>query len=133
MKNFKFHFKRVVSDTKLTFGEATTVLTQIEACLNSRPLAPMPFDEDGTEAITPGHFLIGCALTSLPDPAMTYRSMSLLKRWHLCQVLIRHFWKRWHLEYLTTLRKHNKWYYPSRNLEVGDLVTLQEDNLIPSK
>ena len=53
--------------------------------------------------------------------------MSLLKRWHLCQVLVRHFWKRWHLEYLTSIRKYVKWHYPTRNFQVGDLV------LVPGK
>ena len=56
MKSFKRHFRRVVGDTKLTFEEATTILSQIEACLNSRPLVPLPFDDDGVEPLTPGHF-----------------------------------------------------------------------------
>ena len=84
----------------LTFEEFITVLTQVEACLNSRPLTPVN---------SPDHFLIGRALTSLPDPQMSYRSVSLLKRWHLCQNLIRHFWERWCNEYLCTLKKYNKW------------------------
>ena len=53
----------------------------------------------------PGHFLIGQPLTALPDPAFSYRSVSLLRRWHLCQNLVRHFWERWSLEYLSTLQK----------------------------
>ena len=65
--------------TKLTFEEAATVLAQVEACLNSRPLSPMPCDDDGKEAVTPGHFLIGRALTSLPDSSFTYLNISSLK------------------------------------------------------
>ena len=94
---------------------------------------PLPFDDDGIEALTPGHFLIGRALSSLPDPSFSYKSMSLLKRWHLCQALVRHFWKRWHLEYLTSLQRYVKWHYPTRNFQVGDLVTIHEDNLVPGK
>ena len=26
-----------------------------------------------------------------------------------------------------------KWHYPTRNFQVGDLVTLHEDNLVPTK
>jgi len=133
VKSFKSHLKRIVGPVKLTFEEMTTVLTQIEACLNSRPLSPMPFDDDGIEALTPGHFLIGRPLNSLPDPSFTYRPISLLRRWHLCQSLVRHFWKRWHAEYLTTLRKYAKWHNPSRNICVGDVVVLQDDSVVPCK
>ena len=41
---------------------------QIEAHLNSRPLVPFSCDNDGADAMTPGHFLIGRPLGSLPDP-----------------------------------------------------------------
>ena len=133
MKSMKFHFKRVVGNTKLTFEELTTILAQIESCLNNRPLTPLPHDDDGIEALTPGHFLIGQPLESIPDPPFLYRSLSLLKRWYLCQSIVRHFWKRWSDEYLTSLRQHNKWKHPSRNIQVGDIVILQEDNLIPTK
>ena len=59
---------------------------QIESCLNSRPLVPLQCDEDGIEALTPGHFLIGKPPESIPDPAFSYHALSLLWRWHLCFV-----------------------------------------------
>ena len=113
VKSMKSHLKRVVADIKLTFEELATVLAQIEACLNSRPLAPLSCDDDGEEALTPGHFLIGRPLESLPDHAFSYRPISLLRRWHLCQHLVCHFWRRWSVEYLATLVKFTKWHHPS--------------------
>ena len=133
VKSMKMHLKRVISDVKLTFEEFTTIITQVEACLNSRPLIPMSCDDDGIEALTPGHFLIGKPLEALPDPAFSYRSVSLLRRWHLCQSLVRHFWKRWSTEYLSTLRRYTKWHRQTRNLQVGDIVLLQESNLVPTR
>ena len=134
VKSFKTHLKRVVGNVKLTYEETSTVLTQIEACLNSRPLVPVdPPDDDSIEVLTPGHFLIGQPLIALPDSSFSYRSVSLLRRWHLCQQLVRHFWKRWSLEYLSTLQKVYKWQHPSRNMSIGDVVLLIENEVIPTK
>ena len=133
VKSMKTHLRRVIANNKLSFEEFSTILTQVEACLNSRPLAPLPCDDDGIEALTPGHFLIGRPLESLPDPSFSYRSVSLLRRWHLCQALVRHFWQRWSTEYLSILRRYTKWHYPTRNIQVGDVVILQENGMIPSK
>ena len=41
-------------NVKFTFEELTTLLTQIEAVLNSRPLVPLPSDDEGIKALTPG-------------------------------------------------------------------------------
>jgi len=67
VKSMKTHLRKVVGSVKLTFEEMSTLLTQVEACLNSRPLVPLPNDDDGIEALTPGHFLIGQPLQALPD------------------------------------------------------------------
>ena len=109
VKSFKRHLSRIVGDVKLTFEEMTTTLTQIEACLNSRPLTPLPTSEDADfEVLTPGHFIIGRPLEALPDSQDISHTTSPLKRWHLCQVLVRHFWNRWSTEYLVNLQKMTK-------------------------
>ena len=67
VKSFKTHFRRIVGGVRLTFEELSTVVTPIEACLNSRPL-PLPEATDATEVLTTGHFLIGHPLEAFPDP-----------------------------------------------------------------
>ena len=133
VKSFKTHLSKVADNVKLSFEELTTVLVQIEACLNSRPLGALPCGDNGVDALTPGHFLIGRPLEALPDPSFSYQKFSLLRRWHLCQALVRHFWKRWSSEYLTTLQKFAKWRRPTKNISVGDVVTLREDGMVPTR
>ena len=82
VKSMKVHLRRILGEVKLTYEELSTLLAQIEASLNSRPLAPLANDDDGIEALTPGHFLIGRPLQALPDVSSTdVKSISLLKRW----------------------------------------------------
>ena len=118
VKSMKLHLRRVVGSTRLTFEELTTALTQVEACLNSRPLVSLPSDGDGVEALTPGHFLIGRPLEALPDPPSACQSITVLRRWNLCQALTRHFWKRWSTDYFASLRRFSKWHVSSRNFQV---------------
>jgi len=67
VKSVKFHLHRVLGESRITFEEFTTVLAQIEACLNSRPLTPMSVDPSDLTALTPGHFLIGGSLMAVPE------------------------------------------------------------------
>ena len=135
VKSMKRHLRKVTGEVKLTFEELTTVVAQIEACLNSRPLVPLTSDEEGLEALTPGYFLIGRALEALPESniSLNSRDLLLLRRWELCQAVVRHYWKRWSTEYVTSLNRLTKWIKPSRSLCPGDLVLLQEESIIPTK
>lgn len=76
----KHHLRRVTWEQSLTFDEMTTLLCAIEACLNSRPLTPASASSDDVEALTPGHFLIGVSLLSLPLRVPDVTPESLLTR-----------------------------------------------------
>jgi hypothetical protein len=131
VKSVKYHIKRVVGETVLTYDELYTLLTRIEACLNSRPLVPMSNDPNDLTAITPGHFLIGEALTAPLEPDLTELKINQLSRHQLLERLRQHFWKRWRTEYLSYLQGRTKWQSPSPSLQPGDLVLLVEDNVPP--
>jgi len=93
VKSFKTHLARVIGNSKLDFEEMCTVLTQIEACLNSRPLGTIPHnDDDGVEVQTAGHFLIGRPFSAIPDHLESHQNLSILCRWYLCESLVRYFW-----------------------------------------
>ncbi|XP_075232505.1 uncharacterized protein LOC142330921 [Lycorma delicatula] len=116
IKSVKFHLRSFVGQTILTFKEFYTILTQIEACLNSRPLFAISNDPKDPEPLTPGHFLIGSPLTSFPDPDFSEIPENRLGRWQLLQKFIQVIWKRWSKDYLHQLQQRNKWRFPNRNL-----------------
>lgn len=68
VKSAKNHIKRTVGTNNLTIEEWFTLIAQVEACVNSRPLQPITDDPSDTTALTPGHFLIGEELITLVEP-----------------------------------------------------------------
>ena len=40
VKNLKFHLRKVLGEVRVNFKELSTVLIQVEACLNFHPLTP---------------------------------------------------------------------------------------------
>lgn len=96
VKSTKHHLVRVIGNTSLTFEEYATVLCQVEACVNSRPLSPLNDDQTSLNALTPGHFLIGEELVRMPDES-DFREVNenRLNRWNHLQQMTQHFWDRW--------------------------------------
>lgn len=129
----KFHIKRVVGSSLLTFEEVSTLFSQIESILNSRPLVKTNENElDSINVLTPQHFLSGEVITNIPDN-LDDPKPNLLKRWDLIQNMRRVFWKRYYNEYLNTLQTRSKWTQSKTNVKVNDIVLLKEDNMPPGK
>lgn len=131
VKSVKYHLKRVVGETRLTYDEFETVLVQIEAILNSRPLCPISNDPNNV-ALTPAHFLIQDSLLSLPDNNLESVKTCLQDRWSMIQQLLQRFWKLWSDDYLNTLRQRKKWKNSRSNIKVDDVVIIRENNLPPN-
>ncbi|XP_024872267.1 uncharacterized protein LOC112454872 [Temnothorax curvispinosus] len=131
VKTFKTHLRRTVGDQVLSIEEFTTVLAQVEAVLNSRPLCPMSTDPADLEVLSPGHFLTMEPLVSVPTQDVTPLPMNRLSRWQLVQRIHQDFWKRWHQEYLHTLQQRPKWWTSVNPLGVGALVFLKDANMPP--
>ncbi|XP_070155815.1 uncharacterized protein [Polyergus mexicanus] len=71
VKSVKHHLRRTIGETALTYKEITTLLVQIEAVLNSRPLCPLSDDPEDLAPLTLGHFVIGAAPTTIPEPSLS--------------------------------------------------------------
>ena len=137
---------KILGKASLKMMELITVLNEIEAILNSRPLTYPYSDINDGPPLTPSHFLCGYRLMSLPSPhepsqekypdhTPTESSKEILTskaRYHAR--LIDRFWSIWRREYLTDLREFHSRYIKGKrvskesNITVGDIV-LVHDNL----
>ncbi|XP_033254138.1 uncharacterized protein LOC117193495 [Drosophila miranda] len=131
VRSIKLHLRRVIGSSALTFEEYSTILTQIEGLLNSRPLCA-PSDHS-LDPLTPAHFLTGQPHMSVPEPSLLDVNINRLQRWRQLQAKVQGFWKRWNLEYLTSLQPRTKWQQESNDITVDTLVVLKEPNQPPSK
>lgn len=122
-----------MKDRILTYEELSTLLAQIESCLNSRPLCPLSTDPADCNSLTPAHFLIGEPTNCIPDEDLLEVPIDRLSRWKLVERLKQQFWDRWHREYMSRLQSRPKWNKIERNIKVGDLVLLLHEKSSPGK
>ncbi|XP_047985026.1 uncharacterized protein LOC125225360 [Leguminivora glycinivorella] len=128
VKVFKYHLKRVIGEQKLTYEEFSSLLAQIEGCMNSRPLCAISEDPDDINYLTPSHFL-----SSGPTLTLIETERDLRTRWQLTQKIFQDLWKRWRSEYLALLNSRSKWKKSQDNISINDVVLIHDDNLPPGK
>lgn len=94
VKSMKYHLRRMMGESIHTFEEYTTMLAEIEACMNSRPLCPVSNDPNDLSILTPAHFLIGDNLLAPPRPSLLDVHTSRLSYWKQISQKVDHFRKR---------------------------------------
>ena len=96
MRSLKEPLRKVLGKALLSYQELATVLTRIEAVINSRPLTTVSDDIRDLTPITPAHLALGRSLFSLPDLVdEVSANRSTRQRYLYQQKLINHFWQRW--------------------------------------
>ncbi|XP_026331507.1 uncharacterized protein LOC113238871 [Hyposmocoma kahamanoa] len=131
IKSAKFHLKRILGNTHLTFEELSSLFSQVEAILNSRPLCPLSPSPNDFSPLTPGHFLVGRPLMSLPTAPLHDANPDRLDRYRRLEQIRQHFWKRWSTEYVCELQQRYKWRARHRDLQLGELVLIKNESLQP--
>ncbi|XP_065080297.1 uncharacterized protein LOC135703125 [Ochlerotatus camptorhynchus] len=127
IKVAKKHLFRSLGSSRLSFEEMCTVLTQIEAIMNSRPLLPMTEDPNDMAALTPAHFLIGSSLHALPDPDLRSFPAYKLDHYQQLQLHVQQFWTHWRKEYLQELMKDTRGWNRNDEITPGKMVILVDE------
>lgn len=131
VKSVKHHLRRILSLTHLTYEEMSTLLIQIEAILNSRPMIPLSSDPTDLPCLTPAHFLIGRTLLTVPQPPLAEANINRLQRYERIEKLKQHFWQRFSHDYITTLQQKVKWQSSSGDLKLGTMVLVKDKSQPP--
>ncbi|GFT00568.1 integrase catalytic domain-containing protein [Trichonephila clavipes] len=86
-------------------------------------------DADDFDVLTPGHFLIGRPITSIPEPNLIDVNENRLSRWEKITKVVQRTWKKWKSDYLNTLQARSKWITEKNDLMIGQMVLIKEDFL----
>ena len=128
--------KKTLGRSFVTLPVLETIVVEVEATLNNRPLTYVSSDVNDVGPLTPAHLLYGRQMTSLPhshnedpeDPEYVISDTQMRKRLTNHARLQQHFQTRWKKEYLTSLREFHKASGTNvQNVKVGDVVLIHDD------
>lgn len=114
------------SATRLSHEVLSTLMAEVMAIMNARPLVPISYDAEVPEMLSPATLLTQKASVT-PAPLGDFELDHLCKvQWRQVQSLADSFWKRWRLEYLATLQPRRKWTSEKPDLKEGDIVLIKD-------
>ncbi|XP_044313284.1 uncharacterized protein LOC123037285 [Drosophila rhopaloa] len=131
VKSAKHHLLKAMGSAILTEDELHTVIVDVEAVLNSRPLIVDSGSPNEGEVVTPADLLVGTTLETLPPASAQPKAngnLSYLQRWQLVSAIKQRFWNDWSRDYLLSLQQRGKWTKDVDNLQIGTVVAIHEDN-----
>jgi hypothetical protein len=114
---------------QLTHEVLTTLMAEVSAIMNSRPLVPVSTDTEAPEILSPSMILTQNP-SPLPPPPGKFTPKDLhAAQWRQVQYLANVFWARWKREFLPLLQVRRKWTQDQPNLRIGDLVFLKDKEI----
>ena len=116
------------SHKDLTHEVLTTLMAEVCAIVNNRPLVEVSNDLESPMLLTPSMLLTMKNVSDVnPFPPFSSKDM-LRSTWKHVQKLADEFWRRWKVEYLHSLQIRKKWQNHSVNLKPGDLVLVKDSS-----
>lgn len=113
---------------KLTHELLVTLMSEVTAIVNSRPITAVPTDTEEPLPLTPSMLLTQKTRPLSPLPGkFVSQYVYARRRWRKVQYLAAQFWTRWRREYIQNLQPKTKWNREHRNLAVGDIVMMKDE------
>eukprot|EP00117_Sycon_ciliatum_P044560 scpid87342/ scgid32128/ len=121
----KSPLKKVLGKTMLKPDELRTVLAEIEAVVNARPLTKVSTDVSDESALTPAMMLDNIFAPSGPEPEKDMTAAQLSARHCYIMTVKEHLAKRWREEYVVGLSSYQS--EQAREVKPGDVVLVIDD------
>ena len=116
--------------TQLDDESLRTYMYEVTAIINSRPLTTDPLSDQDLRPLTPNDLLTTKTDVVMPLPGIFPKEdLYAKKHWRRVQYLSNQFWNRWRHEYLQILQSRQKWNEHRRDIQVGDVVILKDEDL----
>ena len=104
--------RKIIGTNLPRFRELESILSEIELCVNLRPMTALPSGDCEVRALCPADLVNGYnARSRFPDVSMTNLKINnrdlpiiMTKTWKRQEAVMKAFWKRFRLEYLGQLR-----------------------------
>jgi len=108
-----------------------TLFCEASNIVNSRPLTMDTVNDPNSPLpICPNNLLTMKSNVILPPPGEFQNADGYSrKRWRRVQFLADAFWQRWRKEFLSQMQQRQKWTKKVRNLQVGDIVLIVDDDV----
>ena len=131
----KRSLRKVVGKTTLRFDELNTLLIEIEAIINCRPLTFVYDDSEGISyALTPSHLLYGHRLATTPSSThyeVVSTNKTLTKRAKNHRQILSQLVNHWRKEYLLSLREYRGAQLKGQgcSINIGDVVIIKDESV----
>lgn len=112
--------------SKLTHEALSTLMAEVVAIINARPLVPVSTDPDDPCILTPATLLTQ-KVSSPSAPVCDWTADLHRHQWRRVQHLAQTFWDRWKKQYLSSLQPRRKWQAAQPDLQPGSIVLLKDD------
>ena len=119
--------RALIKEQVLDEESLSTLMCEVEAIVNGRPITKLSDDPRDLEPLTPNHLLLLRAGPAVPPGIFSKQDCYNKRRWRQVQYLADVFWRRWVREYLPSLQERQKWNKKRRNFAVDDVVLVLDD------
>ena len=104
-----------------------TIVAEVSAMVNARPLTKVSADPSDHEPLTPNHFLFGQHTSYCPLAKSELQEVKLSnKEFRKCQELLDYVWQRWITELPPDLLPREKWFEHQSTVQLGDVVLVHD-------